>query len=85
MVQSDYVVPFLCIKRAFQFKKNIGKAANILVGVESRNMTGDVVLFNQVSLFLLGKGGWGGQKSSSCVIKTEDIPCRKPDFSKEYK
>jgi len=62
-----------------------GKAANILVGVESRNMTGDVVLFNQVSLFLLGKGGWGGQKSSSCVIKTEDIPCRKPDFSKEYK
>jgi len=62
-----------------------GKSANILVGVESRNMTGDVVLYNQVSLFLLGKGGWGGQKSSTHVIKTEDAPCREPDFSKEYK
>ena len=47
--------------------KGEGGAAVIVVGVESRNTAGEVVLYNQASLFLVGQGGWGGQRSSQVV------------------
>ena len=42
--------------------KGEGGAAVLVVGVESRNTAGEVVLYNQATLFLLGRGGWGGQR-----------------------
>ena len=42
--------------------KGVGGAAVLVVGVESRNTAGEVVLYNQASLFLMDQGGWGGQR-----------------------
>ena len=33
-----------------------------LVDTSGRNTAGEVVLYNQATLFLLGRGGWGGQR-----------------------
>ena len=57
----------------------------MLVGVESKNSEGEVVLYNQATLFLMGQGGWGGDRSSSHVIKTEETPDRDPDLITEYR
>ena len=32
------------------------------VDTSARNTAGEVVLYNQATLFLLGRGGWGGQR-----------------------
>ena len=54
-------------------------AAVIVVGVESRNTAGEVVLYNQASLFLVGQGGWGGQRSSQMVKPVVKTLSREPD------
>lgn len=59
--------------------KGEGGAAVIVVGVESRNTAGEVVLYNQASLFLVGQGGWGGQRSSQVVKPVMKPPAREPD------
>ena len=62
-----------------------GKAAVVLVHVESRNTSGDVVLHNQASLFLMGEGGWGGERSSDKVINIQEPPHREPDHQDEFR
>ena len=59
--------------------KGEGGAAVLVVGVESRNTAGEVVLYNQASLFLVGQGGWGGQRSSQIVTPVMQPPAREPD------
>ena len=59
--------------------KGEGGAAVVVVGVESRNTAGEVVLYNQASLFLVGQGGWGGQRSSQVVKPVMKPPAREPD------
>ena len=51
----------------------------MLVGVQSKNSEGEVVLYNQASLFLVGQGGWGGQRSSQIVTPVMQPPAREPD------
>ena len=57
----------------------------LLVGVESKNSEAEVVLYNQATLFLMGQGGWGGDRSSSRVIKTQDVPDKDPDLITEFR
>ena len=62
-----------------------GKAAVVLVNVESKNPAGDVVLTNQASLFLMGEGGWGGERSSDKIINIQEAPEREPDHQDEFR
>ena len=62
-----------------------GKAAVALVNVESKNTAGDVVLTNQASLFLMGEGGWGGERSSDKIINIQEAPEREPDIQDEFR
>ena len=62
-----------------------GKAAVVLVNVESKNPAGDVVLSNQASLFLMGEGGWGGERSSDKIINIQEAPEREPDHQDEFR
>ena len=61
-----------------------GRGMVLLVGVESKNEDGEVVLQNQVSLFIVGAGGWGGPRSSVHTIDIIKSPSRVPDASLEY-
>ena len=61
-----------------------GSGMVLLVEVESRNEEGEIVLINQVSLFIVGAGGWGGARSSSHTIDVIKSPSRAPDVSLEY-
>ena len=62
-----------------------GKAAVALVNVESKNTAGDVILTNQASLFLMGEGGWGGERSSDKIINIQETPDREPDCQDEFR
>merc|ERR1719369_716371 len=64
--------------------KGSGSGMVLIVGVESKNAEGEVVLFNQVSLFIVGGGGWGGPRSSSQTINVIKSPSRDPDTTVEY-
>jgi len=64
--------------------KGSGSGMVLLVGVESKNEAGEVVLLNQVSLFIVGAGGWGGSRSSSHTIDVIKSPSRAPDASVDY-
>ena len=57
----------------------------MLVGVESKNENGEVVFYNQASLFLKGDGGWGGERSSSNIVAIENVPPREPDHVVEFR
>jgi len=61
-----------------------GKGMVLLVEVESRDETGDVVLLNQLSIFVVGAGGFGGARSSEHLINVSTIPPRQADVSTEY-
>jgi len=61
-----------------------GKGMVLLVEVESRDETGDIVLLNQMSIFVVGAGGFGGARSSEHLINVSTIPPRQPDASTEY-
>jgi 3-hydroxyacyl-CoA dehydrogenase/3a,7a,12a-trihydroxy-5b-cholest-24-enoyl-CoA hydratase len=58
----------------------------VLVEVESRDEQGDLVLRNQLSIFVVGAGGWGGPRSSSFTIPTIPPPSdRRPDKTAAFK
>jgi hypothetical protein len=59
------------------------KGMVLLVEVESRDETGDVVLLNQLSKFVVGGGGFGGSRTSEHIIDVSTIPCRMADASSE--
>eukprot|EP00091_Calanus_sinicus_P022950 TRINITY_DN7546_c0_g1_i1.p1 TRINITY_DN7546_c0_g1~~TRINITY_DN7546_c0_g1_i1.p1 ORF type:complete len:193 (-),score=34.07 TRINITY_DN7546_c0_g1_i1:158-736(-) len=61
-----------------------GKGMVLLVEVESRDETGDVVLLNQLSIFVVGGGGFGGARTSEHIIDVSTIPSRMADASAEY-
>lgn len=54
-----------------------GKGALVIVDFESKNEDGDVVAFNQTSLFIRGIGGFGGERGPSGEANTP--PDRAPD------
>jgi len=53
----------------------------MLYAVDTRNMKGEPVAFNQISLFIQQAGGFGGQRTSDKSIMSVDAPKRKPDVS----
>jgi len=61
-----------------------GRGMVVLVEVESRDETGDVVLLNQLSIFVVGAGGFGGARTSEHIIPVSTIPARAADTSTEY-
>ena len=62
-----------------------GKGMVLLLEIESRDESGEVVAVNQNSIFVVGAGGFGGPRSSQHTIQTAEIPDRPADFSAEYK
>ena len=61
-----------------------GKGMVVLVEVESRDEDGDVVLLNQLSIFVVGGGGFGGSRTSKQIIDVIEAPSRTPDSTSEY-
>ena len=57
----------------------------LVVGVESRNTAGEVVLYNQASLFLVGQGGWGGQRTSQRIYPVMKPPLRDPEAAVTFR
>jgi len=58
-----------------------GKGAAVILGVTTKDESGDVILENEFTLFIRGSGGFGGKKSSDRGEATaaNDIPKRAPD------
>ena len=58
----------------------------VLVEVESRDDQGDLVLRNQLSIFVVGGGGWGGPRTSSLTVPVATLPTdRRPDKTACFK
>jgi len=54
-----------------------GKGALLLVDCTSKDEKGEEVCFNQLSLYIRGIGGFGGDRGSNAEL--ENFPSRKPD------
>ena len=63
-----------------------GSGALIVVDVYSKEATtGLNILRNQLSIFLVGSGGFGGPRTSDQIVLAENPPIdRQPDATKEY-
>lgn len=62
-----------------------GSGALIVVDIYSKDSaTERDILRNQLSIFLVGSGGFGGPRSSDKIILPEKPPNREPDAIKEY-
>ena len=63
-----------------------GSGALIVVDVISKDVsTNQNILRNQLSIFVVGSGGFGGPRTSEKIILPENPPVnRKPDVVKEY-
>lgn len=62
-----------------------GKGMVVLAEIESRDESGDVVAVNQMSIFVVGAGGFGGPRNSDKIIDVAKIPDRVPDKVTVYK
>ncbi|XP_043466254.1 peroxisomal multifunctional enzyme type 2 [Leptopilina heterotoma] len=62
-----------------------GKGAVILVEQESFDENGDKLTTTQMSVFVIGGGGFNGKRTSPHIIPTFDHPKRKPDMSVQQK
>lgn len=58
-----------------------GKAASVIIGVETVDSTGAKILYNESTLFIRGIGGFGGNKTSErgAATASNDPPTRAPD------
>ncbi|KAI8926957.1 hypothetical protein BC831DRAFT_454475 [Entophlyctis helioformis] len=58
-----------------------GKGASVIVGVTTKDASGDVVTENEFTLFIRGSGGFGGKKDSErgAATAANDPPKRAPD------
>ena len=62
-----------------------GKGMVVLAEIESKDESGDVVAINQMSIFVVGAGGFGGPRNSDKIIDVAKIPDRVPDKVTVYK
>ena len=51
----------------------------LLIEIESRDESGDLVCVNQNSIFVVGYGGFGGPRDSEHTIQAAKTPDRVPD------
>ncbi|ORX50907.1 NAD(P)-binding protein [Hesseltinella vesiculosa] len=59
-----------------------GKGASVVIGVTTKDDSGDVVFENQFTMFIRGSGGFGGPKKGAdrgAATAANQIPNRKPD------
>lgn len=59
-----------------------GKGATVVVGVTTKDESGDIVFENEFTLFIRGSGGFGGEKKGAdrgAATATNAPPNRKPD------
>ena len=56
----------------------------LLIEIESRDETGELVTVNQQSIFVVGDGGFGGPRSSEHANDVAKIPDRDPDKVSVY-
>lgn len=57
----------------------------VLEIVSKNKQTGEQVLRNQTSIFVVGNGGFGGPRNSDSVVPTAQMPARDADCSSHYK
>ena len=63
----------------FQDILDKGKGMVVLVEIESKDESGEVVAVNQSSIFVVGDGGFGGPRTSEHTIDVAKVPDRVPD------
>ncbi|MGH8504686.1 MAG: SDR family NAD(P)-dependent oxidoreductase [Stenotrophobium sp.] len=74
------------LKHTFKFKEAWDKKPHAVVtfGVTSRDAdTGEEIAYNEITTFVRGAGGWGGERGSSAEINLP--PAREPDAVIEEK
>ena len=63
-----------------------GSGALYVLDVTSRlKDTNEAVVRNQLSIFVVGSGGFNGPRNSEKVVETKKKPDRSPDYSTLYK
>jgi NAD(P)-dependent dehydrogenase (short-subunit alcohol dehydrogenase family)/acyl dehydratase/putative sterol carrier protein len=73
------------LKNTFKFKAAYDKAPNAIVvmSVSTKDETGEEIAYNEITTFVRGAGGWGGERGSSAEINV--APSREPDAVVEEK
>lgn len=63
-----------------------GSGAVLLVEVLTKDQaTQETIVKNQMSVFVVGSGGFNGPRSSEYLIPTEENPDRSPDWEMAYR
>ena len=67
------------LKHIFKFKRAFDKAPNAVVvfGISSVDEHGEEIVYNEMTSFVKGAGGWGGERGPSADINVP--PAREPD------
>ncbi|HSW11516.1 MAG TPA: SDR family NAD(P)-dependent oxidoreductase [Solimonas sp.] len=73
------------LKNTFKFKAAYDKAphAVVVMAVSTTDETGEEIAYNEITTFVRGAGGWGGDRGSSAEINVP--PAREPDAVIEEK
>jgi len=73
------------LRHVFKFKEAFDKAPNAVVtfAVHSYDETGEEIIYNEMTSFVKGAGGWGGNRGPSAGINVP--PTREPDAVIEEK
>lgn len=77
--------PHAKLKHTFTLKHAYDKAPNAVVtfAISSTDETGEELIYNEMTAFVKGAGGWGGERGTSGDINTP--PAREPDAVIEEK
>lgn len=77
--------PHAKLRHVFKFKEAFDKAPNAVVtfAVHSYDETGEEIIYNEMTSFVRGAGGWGGSRGPSADINVP--PAREPDAVIEEK
>ncbi|MGH6961488.1 MAG: SDR family NAD(P)-dependent oxidoreductase, partial [Dongiaceae bacterium] len=73
------------LKHTFRFKTAYDKAPNavVILAVDTTDDSGEKLAYNEISVFVRGAGGWGGERGPSADINVP--PAREPDAVIEEK